>query len=117
MKHKLAPIVLLILLPLLMFMAASCGGQKQSTDYARETITKFLEMCKQGHAQAAIDKYVQPYQAGSWSYIPVFDDISDYGIQSISLNELSWSIATISITTGTGYKTSWFWTVAPTGSP
>jgi hypothetical protein len=66
MNRKLV-IVSLLVLPLLVLFATSCGGQSQTSDQqppqlspenqARQTVTQFLEMCKQGQVQEAIETY------------------------------------------------------------
>jgi hypothetical protein len=86
MNRKLVIIVLLTL-PLIAVLVVSCGqqpAQLSPEDQARQTVTDFLEMCKQGQVQDAINKYVDANADLSPHDAELLQTIGDYGIGNIT---------------------------------
>ena len=95
MNRRLAIIVLLAL-PLMVVLAVSCGqqpAQLSPEDRARQTVTDFLEMCKQDQVREAVDTYVElsnDPQAPQVQWEDVmaafFRNVADYRIGDATLN-------------------------------
>ena len=102
MNRKVLAALLILILPALLFAAVSCGGQSQLAAQepspltkATQTVTEFLELCKQGQHDEATQEYLpQIYhppedtdetstrRSTPYPQPPVLDDVSSYFIFS-----------------------------------
>jgi hypothetical protein len=67
-----------LMLPLLALLIVSCGGQALPSpeNQAKQTVTDFLDMCKRGQVQEAVDKYIQPPEQPQYSQYPQYPPYS-----------------------------------------
>ncbi|MBN2026287.1 MAG: hypothetical protein JW854_05960 [Actinobacteria bacterium] len=93
MNRKRKAITLLIL-PLVALLIVSCGEQAQPSpeNQAKQTVTDFLDMCKQGQVQEAVDKFIQPPEQPQYSQYPQYPPYSQQP-EHVEYPEFPWKDA------------------------